>query len=98
MCLSHTRTQIALYVTDNADNGDTLNGHGTFCASEIAGEVADASFASLAPWNGLAPKARIAFVDISTGSLRNLSIPPDLASGTCSSILAPRMLLCYYYY
>ena len=70
------------FVNDESGNPDGRDGHGhgTHVAGTVAGVVADASTASSTATlnSGMAPEAKLAFFDISAGSVGYLDSPYDL--------------------
>jgi subtilisin family serine protease len=74
--VNYLHRKIVAYWPD-ADSADTVEGHGTHVAGSIAGEAPAGS--ALARFNGIAPKAKLAFTDISNSKTLTVLIPNDVA-------------------
>eukprot|EP00164_Ancoracysta_twista_P000510 GFYU01000680.1.p1 GENE.GFYU01000680.1~~GFYU01000680.1.p1 ORF type:complete len:1032 (+),score=235.00 GFYU01000680.1:179-3274(+) len=70
----HHRKIVNYYA--HSDWKDTLEGHGTHVAGTIAGDCLLDD--EVAQYNGVAPKARIAFYDVQTYQYTDFEIPDDL--------------------
>ena len=57
---------------------DEVAGHGTHVGSTIAGNCSPWSPGGLDAWNGAAPDAKLAFVDIGNSTTVSLQLPADL--------------------
>ena len=65
----------------DTDFGDTAEGHGTHVCGSALGAAAGPTSAAPAPdYNGMAPRARLAFDDISVNGV-DLLLPGDLSAG-----------------
>jgi subtilisin family serine protease len=59
--------KIVFYRTTLADSSDAVDGHGTHITGSLAGSC-DIPGSPIGQWNGTAPLAKIAFVDLGNGS------------------------------
>eukprot|EP00003_Mantamonas_plastica_P015528 TRINITY_DN262_c0_g1_i11.p1 TRINITY_DN262_c0_g1~~TRINITY_DN262_c0_g1_i11.p1 ORF type:complete len:1235 (+),score=274.30 TRINITY_DN262_c0_g1_i11:26-3730(+) len=72
--------KIVSYTTEFADQNDYESGHGTHVVGSIAGDAINGS-ATAQSFNGMAPKAKLAFTDICVNQCQTgLNVPSDMST------------------